>query len=418
MKARRTTHALVIAASMCLPGLFGGCSSHAPGDRSNLVLSADDEVRAQLINQRITAAVRYLAARQSPDGSWRSGVYGFFKDGATLTPHVFWALHATCAADDAGAAELMRRAAAFLASVDDAEHDALIYPVYTAAQMSLSSASLPRPRETAARWTALLRNHQLIEPLGWTPDDAEYGGWGYAQSAPVKPQAGTFRGPWDWSNLTATTWALEALHAAGAGADDPACRRALAFVQRCQNFDSDSAAAAADGGFFFSPTVAMRNKAGLDSVANRFNSYGSMTCDGIRALLACGVPPDDPRIVAARHWIESNFDVAHNPGRFVAANEDLRDSIYYYYAWSLSRTLRALGCPRELATPRGRVDWADALSTQLMIRQRPDGSWANRFTDGKEDDPLIATPLALLALVNCRDAISNRISPAVGAPLR
>jgi hypothetical protein len=53
-----------------------------------------------------------------------------------------------------------------------------------------------------------------------------------------------------------------------------------------------------------------------------------------------------------------------------------------------------------------------------MIRQRPDGSWANRFTDGKEDDPLIATPLALLALVNCRDATSNRTGAAGGTPPR
>jgi squalene-hopene/tetraprenyl-beta-curcumene cyclase len=398
---------------MSLLVLCGGCcSGDAPSDESRLVLSAD-EARAQLIDQSIAAALHYLAGRQSPDGAWRSGVYGFFKDGTTLTPHVLWALASTGAGDDAGTAEVMRWAAGFLAGESD-DDVSLIYPVYTAAQMSLSSAWLPRPRETAARWTALLRKHQLAEPLCWTPDDAEFGGWGYAQSAPAKPQAGAFRGPWDWSNLTATTWALEALRAAGSGADDPACRRALAFVGRCQNFGGDSTAAvAADGGFFFSPTIAMRNKAGLDSVANRFNSYGSMTCDGVRALLACGVPSTDPRVLAARHWIESNFDVAHNPGRFASANEDLRDSIYYYYAFSLSRTLRALGSPRQFDTAHGRVDWADALAMQLITLQRPDGSWANRFTDGKEDDPLVATPLALSALVNCRDAISHSAGAAV-----
>jgi len=49
------------------------------------------------------------------------------------------------------------------------------------------------------------------------------------------------------------------------------------------------------------------------------------------------------------------------------------------------------------------ADWAPALARELIDRQNADGSWTNRFTDGKEDDPLVATPLALAALRICRD---------------
>ena len=40
----------------------------------------------------LSEAVSYLEGRQSPDGAWRSDVYGTFKDGTALTPLVVHAL--------------------------------------------------------------------------------------------------------------------------------------------------------------------------------------------------------------------------------------------------------------------------------------------------------------------------------------
>jgi hypothetical protein len=131
-----------------------------------------------------------------------------------------------------------------------------------------------------------------------------------------------------------------------------------------------------------------------------------MTCDGLRALLACGLPLSHPRIVSARHWLATHFSVEHNPGKFVAANEDLRDATYYYYVWSLSQALLSLG-ERTIETPAGKIDWAAAIAAELLRRQRHDGSWINTFTDGKEDDPLVATPFAISALASCRRALTT-----------
>jgi hypothetical protein len=67
--------------------------------------------------------------------------------------------------------------------------------------------------------------------------------------------------------------------------------------------------------------------------------------------------------------------------------------IYYYLAAS-AHALRALGV-RE--APPGR-DWRRDLADTLARSQRVDGSFRNPSFLMKEDDPLIATTLALLAL--------------------
>src|SRR5207302_675052 len=65
------------------------------------------------------------------------------------------------------------------------------------------------------------------------------------------------------ADLSSTLFAVGALRVAGAGEDDPAVRAALVFVERCQNFAAgrDADPAFDDGGFFFSPTDPVRNKA-------------------------------------------------------------------------------------------------------------------------------------------------------------
>ena len=56
----------------------------------------------------------------------------------------------------------------------------------------------------------------------------------------------------------------------------------------------------------------------------------------------------------------------------------------------------------EIECQGRRIAWAEALAHELIRRQRDDGSWTNRFTASKEDDPLVATSFAVGALANCR----------------
>jgi hypothetical protein len=64
---------------------------------------------------------------------------------------------------------------------------------------------------------------------------------------------------------------------------------------------------------------------------------------------------------------------------------------------------------RDAATRQGRLDWAAALAAELLARQRDDGAWVNRYTDAKEDDPLVATSWAAAALAICRSSLTHQV---------
>lgn len=349
---------------------------HGCGSRTSLPdprPSLDSRIAASL-----AAASEYLIEQQSHDGAWRSDTYGFMRDGLSLTPNVLSALY-FAESDDAQYA--FRRGVHYLAAQKPPPTHP--HPTYASAAAAwvLTMHGSPLSLRAREQWLTHLRQFQHDGQNGWSPDDLDFGGWGYAVVRPVKTPAA--QQPYA-ANLSATVCALGALLICQVPRDDPAYASALRFVERCQN---------GDGGFFLSPTHTMLNKAG-PFPAGGFQSYGSMTADGARALLACGLPPDHPRVRAARAWLLRNFDATKNPGHFPPDREDLRRSTYFYWAWSAAHAMTRL----EVRDKR----WAEALSEELLRRQRPDGSWASAFHDGKEDDPLVATPLAAAALTICR----------------
>ncbi|HWP41162.1 MAG TPA: prenyltransferase/squalene oxidase repeat-containing protein [Tepidisphaeraceae bacterium] len=380
---------------------------------------AADATLQRRIEQALESAGGYLVARQSPDGAWRSGVHGSFRDGAGLTPHVMTTLY-FLASEHPPAAESIERGLQFLIAITDEQGQLrpgvaqLSFPVYSSAEISWVLAMCDRMRHPAIEraWIARLRERQLNAARGWDRQDPEFGGWGYSPAIPRKLPAGA-RGLMVDSNLSATVFALGALRVARVPRDDPVWRDALVFIDRCQNFQDDPLRRDErydDGGFFFMPADAARNKpgavpgSGQPGAGERYHSYGTMTADGVRAMLACGRRHDHPRVVAAGQWLARNFDASSNPGRFNPDRQFLRESSYYYWVWSASHAMTRLGL-REIQTTRGRIDWRVALVEELLRRQRSDGSWANDASGLKEDDPLVATPFAAAALVVCYDSL-------------
>jgi squalene-hopene/tetraprenyl-beta-curcumene cyclase len=390
---------------------LAGCGTRAT------VIGPPEPTRVERIDGALSAALQYLRGCQSDDGSWRSDVYGHFKDGPSLTPLALRTLLVLPGSKDAQAS--CRKGSAFLAGMVQADGTIAVgpqginYPVYTSAGAAevLSHPSNASHKKARDAWLAFLRERQLTEALGWEQADRPYGGWGYSPRLPRKPKTGEPLPPLTESNLSATLFALEGLHAAGASKEGPAFRKALVFVQRCQNWNEDPKErepAFDDGGFFFIYDDAVRNKAGIAGKdragRERYVSYGSMTADGLRALLLCGRPADDPRVAAARAWLEANFHADRQPGKYPNDREHNRDAVYYYWCCSVARALRALKLD-ELATPTGKVRWAEVLSDELLKRQREDGSWINPLVPQREDDPLVSTSLVGLALVACRESL-------------
>jgi len=393
---------------------------------SALAEDAIGEKQLARIERAIAAGTAYLVEQQEADGTWRSKTYGLLKDGTSLTPLAAWAL----ATEDAGRAAC-NRSVLWMSNwfIREDRHTRLVgelqYPIYAAGLcLPIWKRSLVEeaPAQVVA-WTDRIRALQLNEENGWSPDDARYGGWGYSCKPPQKPEPGAPLSPLDEPNLSATVFALEGLLAGDReGRSIRAARQAaVVFVSRCQNLRQPESAQKLqsssgdtkfnDGGFHFMLDDPVRNKpgaAGIDGRGEtRFVSYGSATADGLRALLLCGIERTEPRVIAARRWLLAHFEDGAHPGSYPSDRSSLKPSLDYYYAASVARALQAAPVPDD--EPLGRGEWARRLSRLLISRQRDDGSWSNAAVDVREDDTLVATPLALRSLQICRDEL--RISP-------
>jgi squalene-hopene/tetraprenyl-beta-curcumene cyclase len=363
-------------------------------------------------------AARYLFRQQGDDGGWHSPQYGVMRSGQALTPFVMWALMSTIdslASDDAGR---LMRAARFIMSrltregvLGRFDPELVEYPVYSTAYALLSFRRLQSYHrllgrdgdDAIARMQAYLLAAQYDEDTGFGPKDAAYGGWGL-QEALVPGKSGHM-------DLAHTRRALEALQA-GAGQRElqGAQRRArkfLALVQKRPEADARQPAAdnaprtsnqrppapPFDGGFYFSPVVTAANKGRLDEhPAPHWRSYATATCDGALALLAAGVPRDDPRVTAAARWLTEHADVDYPQGVPAEYPEPWGEAIRFYHYAVRAEAYRALKFP---AAERAK------LAAAVAARQRADGSFVNDNPLMKEDDPVLCTALGTIALANC-----------------
>jgi squalene-hopene/tetraprenyl-beta-curcumene cyclase len=234
-----------------------------------------------------------------------------------------------------------------------------------------------------------LKRLQFDEGEGKTPKDDFYGGAGYdSKSRP---------------DLSNTQFFLDALVAAGVPKDDPALKRALIFVSRCQNLkgehnDRPWAGDINDGSFIY--TAADGGETKSEWPDGKRHGYGSMTYAGIKSMIYCGVGKDDPRMVKALEWVRKNYTVDANPGMPAAAAQR---GLYYYYH-TMAKCLNVAGID-TVETPDGvKHDWRAELTAALAKRQRSDGSWANESDRWMEGDPNLVTGYALMALAYCKSA--------------
>ncbi|MFZ5482235.1 MAG: hypothetical protein ACOZNI_36075, partial [Myxococcota bacterium] len=299
----------------------------------------------------------FLIAQQAADGSFPSRTYGVMSGGDSLTPFAGLALAGTEAAARAAAwcaLHLDADGALGLASGD--------YPVYATAMAARLMGAVGGHADAVARACAWLEAQQLRD--GWEGHPA-HGGWPMgSRSRPTPPESGHV-------DLSMTRRAIEAL--AAAKRSGPATEAARGFVRRC---------AAATGGYVYSPVHLALNKG--PCTAEGCAGYGSATCDGILALTALG--EDVARDVA---WLRGVHRLDENPGVRGGALDAFATAMKGYY--------RA-GSAQVFARHGGPDGWREALRAAALADQRPDGSWRNEDALQREDDPIIATGFALVAL--------------------
>ena len=231
-----------------------------------------------------------------------------------------------------------------------------------------------------------LKGLQSDEKDGRKPSDVEYGGVGYGGAG--RP------------DLSNTHFLMEALEAAGNGPDDEAVKRALIFVSRCQNLETEYnttafAAKDPDGGFYYTPAGGGSSPAGKTANGG-LRSYGSMTYAGLKSMIFAGLKADDPRVKAAIDWAQKHYTLAENPG--------LGEAGLYYYYHLFAKALDAAGQETITDSDGKAHHWRAELAAELARRQQPDGSWINKDSRWMEGDPNLVTGYALLTLSYCRPA--------------
>ena len=167
--------------------------------------------------------------------------------------------------------------------------------------------------------------------------------------------------------------------------DDEAMKKALVFVSRCQNLETEHnttpfAAKNPDGGFYYTPAASGSSPAGKTPNGG-LRSYGSMTYAGLKSMIFAGVKPDDPRVKAADQV----------GARALRRSKKTR-------AWATPACTTTITCspkrwPRSARTrstdAEGREhDWRSELVAELASRQQARRLVGQRHAlDGRRPEP-------------------------------
>ncbi len=230
-----------------------------------------------------------------------------------------------------------------------------------------------------------IKGTQWDESEGKAKDDTFYGGAGYGKNK--RP------------DLSNTTFLIDALKATGNDENSEAIQRALIFVSRCQNLETEHnttpfATKNPDGGFYYTPAAGGTSQAGVDEKTGGLRSYASMTYAGLKSMIYAGVKPNDPRVKGALSWLKKHYDLKENPGMGQAG-------LFYYYH-TFAKALSAMGQDEFVDEKGVKHDWRKELIAELSSRQRENGSWVNDEQKWLEGDANIVTAYALLALSYCK----------------
>jgi hypothetical protein len=348
------------------------------------------------ISKALGRGADWLVAQQGTDGGWHSRTYGQLKDGAAVTSLILDALGHCDAATQRKHLAAINKGFAFLArglakaGTIASPDGSLDFPTYAAALCLTAKRRLGLSIEIENRRKLLdyLLGAQVVEARGFKPDSPSYGGWDFLGRDDAQAiTTGT--------NISVTRYVLEALAqvpgVAGQASGIPkALELGKAYILRCQR---------PDGGFVFTcEPMSLNNKAAFaDKELTDPRPYGTATCDGLLALLACGASVTEQPIQKAVKWLVERPSLELVPGfEGLPPEAGWQRGLRYYYFAALSRVIGTF--PLSELGPR-----RAALAKQLVSLQTSGGSWVNESDRMRENDPLIATPLAVTALANCRN---------------
>jgi squalene-hopene/tetraprenyl-beta-curcumene cyclase len=349
---------------------------------------AEPAFDGQLYEKTVSKAMQYLQSAQAADGS-----YSGQASPAVTALVTTGLLRSGRTPDDPQVAKSLKYLEKFVRDDGSVSKEGSTHKNYETclAILCFTEANKDgRYDELLDRAEKYVKTEQWDEGEDQNKADLAYGGAGY----------GSKKRP----DLSNTSFLMEALKATGNGPDDEAVQKALVFISRCQNLETEHnttkfSATNPDGGFYYTIAAGGQSMAG-PTAEGGLRSYGSMTYAGLKSMIYAGVGPDDPRVKAAYGWIQNNYTVKENPGMEQAG-------VYYYYH-TFAKALDALGNDVIKDADGKPHHWRNELLGELARRQRPDGSWINENVRWMEGDANLVAGYALLTLTHCRPAKSAK----------
>jgi squalene-hopene/tetraprenyl-beta-curcumene cyclase len=358
-----------------------GCSRPQPPEPAKEA-AVKPVAKAVSAGEAIDRGLAYLRGKQEADGAYRLAQANLPID-VGMTGLVVEAM--ACSPRNYREADgpFVSKAVAFLLAHQEADGGIRgeMLGTYTTAigVVALESLKNPKYKDNISRAVGYLKNQQCIEANGYNAKEhSAYGGFGYGST--MRP---------DVSN---TQMALDAFQSAGLAKDDPAYRQVVVFLSRCQNNSetNDQAYAGTDGGGLYSPVESKAGEYTKPDGTKGLRSYGSMTYALLKSMIYANLTKDDPRVTAAVGWIKKNYTLDENPGLD-------KQGLYYYYH-TFAKSMTAYG-QAVITDDKGvQHEWRKELIAKLASLQRPDGSWANDADRWYENDPVLVTCYAILAL--------------------
>lgn len=359
-----------------------------PAPAKVVPLSADE--RKSKLKNATEKAIAFLRSTQSEKGSWAASPRSGIGPTAVIVAGL---LNNGVKVDD----PMIKKGLTFLEASINKDGGIYTSPHFQNYETSVATLAFAAANKlfkaegnTKAPYDVLLANaqkaligQQYAESHNVNKDDPRYGGLGYGGN--TRP------------DLSNTQFFLDALKATGKNSDDPAIQKALIFVSRNQNLESEHnkltfASKNPDGGFIYTSTT---GSSSAGTTANGgLRSYGSMTYAGLKSMIYAGLTKEDKRVKAAYEWITKNYSVVENPGM------DQRGLFYYYH--TMAKALSVIG-DKVIVEPSGKKhDWRVELIDQLLSYQNADGSWINEKSPlWMENDPHLVTGFVLLVLAEC-----------------
>ncbi len=351
----------------------------------------------------IQKAVRYLMSQQGSDGLWHSEYYGNLKSGSGISTLVLYAISQTdpaCWKDNKKQLqkcvnELLKhiKKNGYVSNADGPD-----YSNYGSAYLLLAL------RRLDVEFDADLRNQlikylvrsQLDDEEGYKTENDNYGGWDLTGwMTGQRPTTGT--------NISVTSVVLMALsherkhlqlkqpnlnahEKSTLQSIDECFGKARIWIVKCQS---------EKGGFFFHPEQKHPgNKAGWwDQESKTAKAYGSATADGLECLKWLMPKKDssefakwNERCQKAKKWLAPHVSAKTVPGFSDADSEASWAHGLKYYYW--------------MRVGQSEFRLSSTLAKHIESLQKKDGHWENANARMREDDPLIATSFAVIALAN------------------